>query len=87
MYCFGIGRCGIGELGVVLVKGEDCLGVETVGEAGLVLSGVSSETFVLALLVVMTFCEMCTYSASSSSSPKTMSMNEFNCCSIGSLDS
>jgi len=84
---FGLEEVFLDELGVVSVKREYCLGEVVVGEEGLGVPWVSLGIFLLELLVVMTFCEMCTYSNSSSSSPKDMSQNEFNYCSIDSLDS
>jgi hypothetical protein len=57
------------ELGVVMVGEDGCLEVDMVGEVGLVVPGASSRTFLLVLLVVKTFCDMCTSLDSSSSSP------------------
>jgi len=57
------------ELGVGMSEEDYFGGVEVVGEVELVVSGVSLETFLLTLLVVTMFCDMC-ISLDSSYSPK-----------------
>jgi hypothetical protein len=56
-------------LGVVFVEEEVCLVLDVVGAGGLEILMVSSEVFLMELLVVTTFCDKCTSSISSLSPP------------------